>query len=113
MGHTDFDWGNNEIDGRRKIGGCFILGSSMVSRMSIKQDTIDMSSDEVEYVAVSEVFHEAVCLRKLLSDLFEGLLSPTHIHCDNESYIRLTEDSMFHARKNHINNKYHYIRRLV
>lgn len=85
----------------------------MVSLMSKKQDTIALSSVEAEYVASSKVCREVVWLRKLLLDLFEGPLSPTHIHCDNESCIRLTEDLMFHARTKHINNKYHYIRSLV
>ncbi len=54
-----------------------------------------------------------VWLRKLLLDLFEGPFNPTHIHYDNESCIRLTEDLVFHARTKHINNKYNYIRSLV
>jgi len=85
----------------------------MVSWMSRKQDTVALSSVEVEYVVASEVCQEVVWLGKLLSNLFEGLLSPTRIHCDNESCIRLTEDSVFHARTKHIDNKYHYIKSLV
>jgi len=54
------------------------------------------------------------CLdQKELLDLCEGPLSPTWIHCDNESCIRLMEDLVFHATTKHINNKYHYVRSLV
>ena len=81
--------------------------------MSRKHDTIALSSAEAEYVAASEVCQEAGWLWKLLSNLFEGLPSSTWIHCDNESYIRLTEDLMFHVRTKHINKKYHYIKSLV
>ena len=52
-------------------------------------------------------------LRKLPSDLFEGPMDPTVIHCDNTNYIRLFEDPVFHGKTKHINNKYHYIRELV
>ena len=47
-----------------------------------------------------------------MSDLFEGPMDPTVIHCDNTSCIRLFEDPMFHGNTMHI-NKYHYIRNLV
>ena len=81
--------------------------------MSKKQDTIALSSAKVEYVAACEVSGEAVWLRKLLFDMFEGLMNPTMIFCDNTSCIRLFEDPMFHGKTKHINNKYHYIQELV
>ena len=48
-----------------------------------------------------------------MSDLFERLMDPTMIHCDNTSCIRLFEEPVFHGKTKHINNKYHYIRELV
>eukprot|EP00253_Pinus_taeda_P019705 PITA_19705 len=112
-GFIDSDWGGYEKDGRNTTGGCFSLGLSMVSWMSRKKETVAISSVEAEYVAACEVSREAVWLRKLLSDLFSGPLAPTTIHCDNTSCIRLFEDPFFHGKTNHINNKYHYIRKLV
>eukprot|EP00253_Pinus_taeda_P011168 PITA_11168 len=112
-GFTDSEWGGSKKDGRSTTGGCFSLGSSMVSLMSRKQETVALSSAESEYVAACEVSREAVWLRKLLFDLFAGPLAPTPIHCDNTSYIRLSEDPLFHGKTKHINNKYHYIRKLV
>ena len=53
MGYADFDWGGNVIDGRSTIGGCFSLGSSMVSWMSKNKDIVALSSIEVEYVVAS------------------------------------------------------------
>lgn len=81
----------------------------MVSWMSRKQETMPLSSVEAEYIAACEVSREAIWLRKMLSDLFAGPLDPTIICCDNTSYIRLSEDLVFHVKKKHINNKYHYI----
>eukprot|EP00253_Pinus_taeda_P023271 PITA_23271 len=108
-GFTDSDWRGSEKDGRSTTGGCFNLGSSMVSWMSKKQETVALSSAEAEYVAACEVRREAVWLRKILSDLFAGPLDPTFIHCANSSCIRLSEDPIFHGKTKHINNKYHYI----
>jgi len=84
----------------------------MISWMSRKQDTVALSSAEAEYVVACEVSREAVCLRKLLSDLFEGLMDPTVIHCDNTSCICLSEDPIFDGKAK-LMNKYHYIQELV
>ena len=80
--------------------------------MSKKQESIALSSVEAEYIAACEASREVVWLRELLSDLFEGPMDPTMIHCDNTNCIRLYEDPMFHGKTKHT-NKYHYIRELV
>eukprot|EP00253_Pinus_taeda_P036715 PITA_36715 len=102
IGYIDSDWGGSEQDGRSTTGGCFSLGSSMTSWMSRKQDTIALSSAGAEYVATYEVSKEAMWLRKLLSDLFEGPMDPTVIHCDNTSCIRLAEDPIYYGKEKHI-----------
>eukprot|EP00253_Pinus_taeda_P014723 PITA_14723 len=112
-GFIDSDWGRSGKGGRSTRGACFSLGSSMVSWMSRKKETMALSSVEVEYIVACEVSREAVWLRKMLFDLFVGSLDPTIIHCDNTNCIRLSEDSVFHGKTKHINNKYHYIRKLV
>lgn len=110
IGYIDSNWGDSDREIRSTTRSCSRLGSSMFSWISRKQDTIALSSAEVEYVVASEVYQEVVWLRKLQSKLFEGPLSPTWIHSDNQSCIRLMIDLMFHAKMKHINNKYHYIR---
>ena len=71
----------------------------MVSWMSKKQDIIALSRVEVEYVTACEVSREVVWLRKLLSDLFEGLMNPAMILCDNTSWIGLSENPGFMERQ--------------
>ena len=43
IGYTNFDWGGSEMDGRSTTGGCFSLGSSMISWMSRKQESVALS----------------------------------------------------------------------
>ena len=69
-----------------------------------------LSTAEADYVAAS---CEAVWLRKLLSDIFDLQLDVTCIHCDNQSYIKLLENPVFHDNLKHIKIKYHYIRDIV
>jgi hypothetical protein len=37
-------------------------------------------------------------------------MSPTVIHCDNQSCIKLSENPVFHDRSKHIEIRYHFIR---
>ena len=50
-----------------------------------------------------------MCLRKLLPYLFNTELEPTIIHCDNQSYINLSENPVFHDRSKQIEMRYHYV----
>ena len=52
-------------------------------------------------------------LRKLLADLSGHQVDVTVIFCDNQSCIKLSENSVFHDRSKHIDMKYHYIRDIV
>ena len=85
----------------------------MISWSSRKQASIAQSTIEVEFIAVSDAYKEGVWLKTLISDLFEGKLDSMIIHCDNQSCIKLSENSVFHDRSKHIEMKYHFIRYLV
>jgi hypothetical protein len=51
---------------------------------------------------------EAVWLCKLVFGLSDQVLNSTMIYCDDQSYVNLSENLVFHDRLNHINIK-HYI----
>jgi hypothetical protein len=84
----------------------------MISWSSRKQGSIAQSTVEAEYIAANSS-REAIWLRKLIYGLFGENLETTIIHCDNQSCIKLTENSVFHDRSKHIDLKYHYIRDMV
>ena len=72
-----------------------------------------LSTTETEYVAACSASCEVVWLRKLLSDLFDLQMDATCIYCDNHSYVKFLENSMFHDKLKHIEIKYQYIRDMV
>ena len=74
---------------------------------------MELSTAKVEYVAACSVSCEGVWLQKLLFDLFDLQLDATSIHCDNQSCIKLSENTVFHDKSKHIEIKYHYIRDMV
>ena len=112
-GYADSDWAGGAVDWKSTSGYCFSMGSAMISWSNRKQGSIAQSTAEAENIAASDDYKEAVWLRKLLSDFFEGKLDSTIIHCDNRSCIKLSENLVFHDRSKHIEMKYHFIRDLV
>ena len=72
-----------------------------------------LSTTEAKYLAACLASCEAMWLRKLLSDLFDLQLDVTCIYCDNQSCVKLSENSMFHDKLKHIKIKYHDIRDMV
>jgi hypothetical protein len=68
---------------------------------------------EAEYIAACSASCEAIWLRKLLTDLFDLEMEATTTLCDNQSYIKMTENPVFHDRSKHIEICYHYIRHMV
>ena len=72
-----------------------------------------LSTAEAGYVATCSASCEAVWLRKLLTELFDLPSEATSIFCDNQSYVKLSENPVFHDRSKHIEIKYHYMRDMV
>jgi hypothetical protein len=109
-GYSDLDWAGSAVDRKSTSGGCVSLGSTMVSWFNRKQTSVALSSTEAEYMAASLASCEAIWLHKLLAGLFGQVLEPTVIYCDNQSCVKLSENSVFHDRSKHIEIIYHFIR---
>ena len=112
-GFTDADWVGSTVDRKSTSGYCFSLGSRMTSWCSRKQKSVALSSVEGEYMVASTTLCEAIWLRKLLLNLLKKWIEPTGIMCDNQSCIKLSENSMFHDRSKHIDIRCHFIRDYV
>jgi len=111
--YADSNWVGSSVDRKSTSGYCFSLDSAMISWSNKKQGSIAQSTVEAEYIAASNASREAVCMRKLMSRLFQERLETIVIHCDNQSCLKLTENPVFHDRSKHIEMKYHFIRDMV
>jgi hypothetical protein len=85
----------------------------MVSWCSRKQSFVALSTAEAEYIALCVAVFEAVWLPNILTDLFFHEMDSIVIHCDNQSYVKLSKNHVFHDKSKHIEIKYHYIRDMV
>ncbi|MCO5571614.1 hypothetical protein L7F22_025360 [Adiantum nelumboides] len=94
-------------------GIMFSLGSAAITWSSKKQPTVALSSAEAEYKGAVVVACEVAWLELLLGDLRIQMQRSVVIHCDNLSSIQLARNPMFHARTEHIEVHYYFIRERV
>ena len=64
-------------------------------------------------MAVTSAACQAVWLRRILEDMKQHQKVSTVVHCDNQSTIAMTRNSVFHNRTRHIETRHHFIRELV
>ena len=66
-----------------------------------------------EYIAATYTAKEALWLCTLISQVFGIHLPPTILFSDNQSAIALTKEHQYHARTQHIDVRYHFIRWII
>ena len=93
-------------------GGCFYVGTNLVSQISKKQNSISLSTKEAEYIAVGSCCTQLLWMQKLLLDygIRQEHLS---IYCDNTSAINISKNPVQHSRTKHIEIRHHFNRELV
>eukprot|EP00253_Pinus_taeda_P015573 PITA_15573 len=78
-----------------------------------KQKFVALSSVEANYMVASKATCEVIWLRKLLVKLFRRRMEATRILCDNQSCVKLSENTIFHDCSKHIDILCHFIRDCV
>jgi hypothetical protein len=112
VGFVDADGASQEH--RRAISGyVFMMDGGAVSWSSKKQELVTLSTTEAEYVAQTHAAKEAVWLRRLFTELFKSIDTPTTLFSDSKSAIALAHDGHYHARTKHIDIRYHFIRYII
>ena len=109
VGYCDADFAGSLTDRKSTSGTCQLLGMSLVSWFSKKQNSIALSTTEAEYVAAGCCCAQILWMRQTLSDY--GLtFPPTTIYCDSSSAIDLSKNHVHHSRTKHIDIRHHFIR---
>jgi reverse transcriptase-like protein len=112
VGYVDADGASQEH--RRAISGyVFMVDGGAVSWSSKKQELVTLSTAEAEYVAQTHAAKEAIWLRRLLTEIFKAIDTPTTLFSDSKSAIALAHDGHYHARTKHIDIRYHFIRYII
>ena len=68
-GYVDSDWAGSVTDKKSTSGGCYFMGSSMISWLNKKQSHVALSKVEAEYIAACSTSCEVIWLQKLVQKL--------------------------------------------
>ena len=110
---SDADWAGC-VDDRRSTGGFAVfLGDNLISWTARKQPTVSRSSTEAEYKALANATAEMVWIQKLLAELRVPHPSMARLWCDNLGATYLSANLVFHARAEHIEIDYHFVKERV
>jgi hypothetical protein len=83
-------------------GYTVLLHSSPVAWSAQKQTIIALSTAEAEYIALTAVMREILYLQALIAELYEPVIPPIPVYCDNQDAVALATNNKFHTRTKHI-----------
>jgi hypothetical protein len=109
IGYSDADWTGCKIDIKSTSGTCQLMGRSLVSWASKKQNSVALSTTEAEYIAAGHCCAQLLWMRQTLRDYGYKLIK-VPLLCDNESAICMTYNPVEDSRTKHIDIQYHFLR---
>jgi len=93
--------GGCKIDRMSTSGTCQLLGRSLVSWSSKKQNSVALSTVKAEYISADSCCAQLLWMKATLNDF--GINSKNvSLLCDNESAIKMTQNLVQHSRTKHI-----------
>ena len=107
--YSDFDYVGCKVDRKSTSGTCQLLGRSIVSWSSKKQNSVALSTVEAEYISAGSCCAQLLWIKTTLYD-FGVHFNNVPLLCDNESAIKLTNNPVQHSRTKHIDIHHHFIR---
>ena len=112
IGYSGFDFAGSKTDRKSTSGTCHFIGSALVSWHSKKQNSVALSTAEVEYISAGSCCAQILWMKQRLSD-YGIFLDHIPIRCDNTSAINLFKNLVQHSRTKHIEIRHHYLRDYV
>ena len=109
VGYSDSDYASCKVDRKSTSGGCQLLGCSLVSWSSKKQNSVALSTAEASYISAGSCCDQLLWMKQTLLDYgvnFKG----TPLLCDNQSAIKIANNPVQHSRTKHIDIRHHFLR---
>jgi len=109
VAYCDADYARYKVERKSTSGSCQFLGQALIGWSCRKQNTIALSTTEVEYVSAANCCSQILWVRNQLED-YSLRHTSVPIFCDNTSAINLSKNPIQHSRSKHIEIKHHFIR---
>jgi hypothetical protein len=107
--YSDADYTGCKIDRKSTSGTCQILGRSLVSWASKKQNLLALFTAKAEFIAAGHCCAQLLWMRQTLKD-YGYKLSKVSLLCDNESAILMADNPVEHSHTKPIDIWYHVLR---
>ena len=110
--YTDADWAGQADTSRSTAGMILLFNGTTISWYSKTLKVIALSSQDAEYMALSDGSREIIFIRQLLETLgFK--LSPTELYGDNSGSLAVSNNPAAHQKTKHIRIRFHFIRQTI
>ena len=86
-----------------------MLGRSLVSWTSKKQNSVALSTTEAEYIATGACCAQILYIKQTLLD-YGVVLEKVPLLCDNESAVKLANNLVQHSRTKYLDIRHHFLR---
>ena len=102
-----------DLDCRKFTSGyLFTFVEGAISWQSKLQKCVSLYIIEAKFIAATEAGKEMLWIKQFLQEL--DLKQKDYIvHCNSQSTIDLSKNTMYHARTKHIDVRYHWIRKAI
>jgi uncharacterized membrane protein len=107
IGYSDSDYAGCKVDRKSTSSIYQLLGRSLVSWSSKKQNSIALSTIKAEYISTGSYCAQLLWMKATLND-FEIKFKQVPLLCDNESAVKLTNNLVQHSRIKHIDIRHHF-----
>ena len=101
VGYSDADWASSVDDRHSTSGNVMLIAGGAVSWLSKRQTTVALSTAEAEYVSLTTMIQEAICIRRLLQCIGEKDDTVT-VFEDNQGATKMAQNPVMHSRTKHI-----------
>jgi hypothetical protein len=109
IGYSDLDYAGCKIDRKSTSRGCHLLGRSLVSWTSKKQNSVALSTAEAEYIVVGVCCTQILYMKQTLLE-YGVVLEKVPLLCDNESAVKIPNNPVQHSYTKHNDIRHHFLR---